>query len=1041
MKKNYLKQPFFKSGCAKKFLRIIKILTMVTFVLNLNLTWVNAEEVQQGKVTGIVTDKNGAPVPGANVVVTGTAQGVITDATGKYSIEVPQGAASLTFTFIGMEPREVTIGTLTQINVTMAESAIGLNEVVVTAYGTQKRREVTGSMFKVDGAQLAHIPVGQVSQKLQGQIPGVQLSQTNGIPGREIAIRIRGAASINAGNAPLYVVDGFPLVGGMSMINPDEIDNLSVLKGSSATSLYGSRAANGVVLITTKRAKEGQTIVQFNSTFGIAQVPDKGRANPMNAKEFLAHSKAYWEDKIRYEGYTGGVPELYQDPDGWTGPDTDWFDVLLQDAVSQSYNLSLLTSKGKFSSANMIGYYNEEGAVINSGYKRYSLRSNNDYEVNDHLRIGISVAPTYQISDNLNNTTGMYNVVYAALSTPPIFAPDEKEADGSIKQYFTGPGLFKFPNWARTVREQENLLNQLRLLSSVYAELDFLKYFKFRTSFSADVNNSTNRTFYPSTIGPTIWDAPPRLATGSYSTVYSNSWLAENTLNFTKTFAANHNVDALLGYSAQSFKSEAGGLNGNQFPDDLVPWLSAANNITSWKSLNVTTEWSLLSLYGRFNYNYKGKYLLSASLRRDGSSRFGWENQWGSFPSVSAGWVITDEEFASGLPVVNYLKLRGEYGVVGNFNIGNYTQFGNISSANYVFGNALAAGRAQTTLGNNNLTWETSKGMDIGVDIAAFKDRVALSFDYYDKTTEGMLYQVDIPWTTGYSNIQDNIGEFHLWGYEVSLSTKNLVGSFTWNMNLNITANRNKVIKLGTNNEPIGAQDGWTYSCNRTEVGQPIGMLYAFITDGVYMTQEEYDTQALAPDSQVGCTRFKDLNDDGKIDLDDRTFLGNPNPKFIFGFTNNFAYKKFDLNIIMTGAYDQDKIRTIKEWSEITEGNFNVEKYMINRWRSLEEPGEGRIGRTLSGTNGWSSMAQSSWIEDASYLTIKNITLGYTLPKIKYVSNARIFVSIQQALVLTKYGGPNPEASQNGLNGLREGQDDSPYPVARTYAFGLDFRF
>ena len=1010
---------------------------------------------QQKTISGKVSDSTGAGLPGASVVVKGTTTGVITDGDGKYTItKVPENA-TLQFSFVGMKMQEIVVGGKTTIDVVLADYAIGLDEVVVTAYGTQRQREVTGSISKIKEDNLSDIPTGQISQKLQGQIPGVEINQANGIPGQDLAIRIRGAASINAGNEPLYVLDGFPLDGGMSMINPEEIDNISVLKGSSASSLYGSRAANGVVLITTKRAKEGQTIVQFNTTFGVSQVPQKGRPHLMNAKEFLTNQKAFWEDKITYEGYTDGVPELYQNPDAWTGPDTDWFRVFLHNAPSKSYNLSLLSNKGKFSSANILGYYNEEGVVRYTGYERYSLRSNNDYEVNDHLRIGFNIAPTFQIGKNLNTSAmtsinwwmpeawnGQYNNLYTAIVTPPIFGPNEKNPDGSIMESFTGPGLLVFPNWAKTLKEQKNFYNQLRLLSSVYAELDFLKYFKFRSSFSVDLDNNVNRTFYPSDIGPSIADVPPRLATGSYTTSNSISWLTENTLTFNKTFAKNHNVDALIGYSAQANRSESGGLEGDQFPDDLIPWLSAANNIILWKTLSGLSEWSLLSLYSRVNYNYKSKYILSASFRRDGSSRFGSKNRWGSFPAVSAGWVISDEDFAKGLPAVNYLKLRAEYGVTGNFNIGNYAQFGNISSANYVFGDALAAGSARTSVGNNNLTWETTKGIDIGLDVAAFHDRLALSFDYYSKSTVSMLYQTDIPWATGFSNIQDNIGDFHFWGYEVGLNTRNLVGSFKWNTNFNISIDRNEAIKLGVNNEPIWSpEDPYIINCSRTAVGHPLGLFYGFVSDGVYMTQQEFDTQPKEATSQVGTVRFKDVNGDGVIDMNDRTYIGNPNPKFTFGLTNTFTYKNFDLNIIMSGAYRQDKARTILEWSEILEGNFNVEKYVIDRWRSLDNPGAGIIPRSLSGTVVLAESAQSRWIEDASYLTIKNITLGYTLPKIQYVSKARVFVTIQQALVLTKYKGANPEASRNQLNGLNQGLDESAYPVARAFAFGLDFRF
>ena len=399
----------------------------------------------------------------------------------------------------------------------------------------------------------------------------------------------------------------------------------------------------------------------------------------------------------------------------------------------------------------------------------------------------------------------------------------------------------------------------------------------------------------------------------------------ENTLNFTKTIATNHNINAIVGYSAQNYRLESGGYSGNQFPDDLVSYLNAAANITTWN--NSPTEWALLSMYGRFNYNYKGRYLISASLRRDGSSRFGADQRWGSFPSISAGWIISDENFANQWDALSYLKLRSEYGVVGNFNIGDYTQYGNISTANYVFGNSLSAGRSQNTIGNQSLTWETTEGWDIGLDVAFFKDRIGITMDYYDKSNSDMLYQIDIPSGSGYTNIQDNIGEFHLWGYEFDLNTKNLVGDFKWYTNFNITFNRNKVIKLGTNNTPIGGIGEYSGSTNKTEVGHPIGMFWGYVSDGIYMTQEEFDTQPKHASSQVGTARFKNLNGDNVIDINDRQYIGNPNPKFIFGLSNTFSYKSFDLDILISGAYGGDKMRAILEWSETLEGIFNVEKY------------------------------------------------------------------------------------------------------------------
>ena len=1005
--------------------------------------------VQEIEISGIVTDEDGELLPGASIVEKGTTNGTTSDFDGNFSLSIEDENAVLVVSYIGYGTKEVSVNGQTTLNIVLEESSAGLDEVVITAYGSQMEREITGSIVEKDMAELSDLNVGQAVQKLQGQLAGIQINQSNGSPGQETAIRIRGASSINAGNNPLYVIDGFPVEGGLRMMNPSEIENISVLKGPSASALYGSRAANGVILVTTKKAKEGQTIVKFSTHSGVAQVPEKGRPEYMNSMEFLTSHKQNYEDKIANGTYTGEIPQIYQNPEAWTGPDTDWFDVLTQDGSRKSYNLSLLTNNGKFSSSNIVGFYKEEGGIINSGYERYSFRSNNEYKVNDNFRMGFNIAPTYQEVNNLNlvglesNYQGQYNMLYSASATPPIFGPNDTNPDGSPALSFSAPNTFNFPNWQNTVNQQTNVTKELRLLSSIYGEVDFLKNFMFRSSASIDYNSVTNRTFYPSTMSAFIFSAlPPSPATGSYGTNNSILWLAENNLSFTKTYADNHNIDAIVGFSAQEYTLENVGLSGNQFPDDIVPWLDAAANITSWD--NGLTEWSMMSLYSRLNYNYKSKYLLSVSVRRDGSSRFGSEKQWGTFPSVSAGWVISDENFAQGLPVVNFLKLRAEYGVTGNSNIGNYTQFGNISTSNYVFNNAIAAGRSQNTLGNNNLTWETTSGMGIGVDIEAFERRVSITYDYYNKTTDDMLYQIDIPYGTGFSNVQANIGEFNFWGHEFSLNTKNLVGALKWNTNFNISFNRNKVISLGVNDEPIGANSWWIGDANRTAVGHPIGSFYGFVYDGVYMTQEEFDTQPKYIRSTVGSGRYKDISGpdgtpDGILDGNDRTFIGNPNPDFNYGMTNSFSYKSFDLNIVIIGAQGGDKGRTIREWSEYN-GLFNMGKYMGDRWRSLENPGAGVIGR-FDQDDFTAATVNSRWIEDASYLSISNISLGYTLPKIKHVGNARVFVSAQNALLFTDYSGANPQASRVGLNGMRQGIDDNAYPLSRTFTLGLDFNF
>lgn len=977
------------------------------------------------------------PVPEASVFVKGTTKGTVANADGRFVISVGPENKILEITSAGYERQEVAIGGSSEIIILLKPVNTVFDEVVVIGYGAQKQKLVTGSISTLSARQLEDQPVGQFAQKIQGRIPGVQINQATGQPGGGMEVRIRGAASINAGNSPLYVVDGFPIVGDINSINPNEIESFSVLKGSSATSLYGSRAANGVVLISTKSAKQGQTAVHVSASNGFADVPQKGRAELMNAREFLQFEKEIYEDKIRYEGYNNGIPELYQNPEAWTGPDTDWYEVILRRGAVSNYNVTISSGKDKFSSATTLGYYKEKGTVLNTDFERFSLRSNNEYRVTPSIRVGVNIAPSYQTSQNFN-TDGNGAVIYQVLSTPPIFSPFETEADGSLKLSFEGPGLFTQPNWYRFFTESKNRIKSTRLLSNAYAELDILKDFRFKSSVSLDLLGSNTNEWNPSTTGTTL-SLPPKRATASYATQFYYSWLTENTLNYSKSFAGKHQVDALIGYSAQQFRRENNQLTGIDFPDDVVSWIDAA--ATKSGSSN-SSEWSLLSWVGRLNYNYDGKYLLSAAIRRDGSSRFGPDNRWGSFPSVSAGWVISEENFARNWNAVDFLKLRGEFGYTGNFNIGDYNQYGNVSSTNYVFGDRLVQGRSPNSIGNSRLTWETTSGFDIGVDVSFFRNRLSLAFDYYHKTTKDMLYQIDIPYGAGFPNIQSNIGKFNFWGYEFSGSSKNFTGNFRWTTDFNISFNRNKAIQLGTNNTPIGGigEQGES-SYWKTEVGKPLGLFYGYVFEGVYMDEKTFDNSAKHITSAVGTVKMQDVNGDGVINSQDKTYIGDPNPDFVFGVNNTFAYKGFDLNVVIAGAYGGD-IFAFRGWNNILEGILNVQKDMKDRWRSLENPGAGYHARTLSGTAAFGRYTSSKWVHDGSYLSVKNITLGYTLPKLSsVVRSARIFASVQQPFILSGYRYGNPEASYKGLNGLQLGYDATAYPVPRTFAFGIDVYF
>ena len=499
-----------------------------------------------------------------------------------------------------------------------------------------------------------------------------------------------------------------------------------------------------------------------------------------------------------------------------------------------------------------------------------------------------------------------------------------------------------------------------------------------------------------------------------------------------------------MGYTSQKVHYENSTINGSQFPDDNVQWL----NVAATRIGNVgASDFTLLSYIGRVNYDFDNKYLLSVAFRRDGSSKFGSNNKYGNFPSVSAGWVASDENFLKGVKDLSFLKLRASYGKVGNNNIGNYTYLAGVQQTNYTFNNSLASGSSLDGIGNANLTWETTAGYDLGLDLALFDNRLSFTYDYYWKKTDGLLYGIDIPVQSGFNTVTSNIGRFDFWGNEFSVESKNMVGKFTWNTSFNISFDRNKVRQLGTSNAPIGGyQDYW--DDNRTAVGHPIGMFYGYINTGVYMTQQEFDSQPHDATAMVGTARFKDVGGpngkpDGIIDENDRTWIGNPNPKFTYGLTNTFGYKGFDMSIVIAGSVGNDIADDAFQSTENLDGVFNVRRGVARRWRSLDNPGDGIYPRTRSGTTADFRNFTTRQVFSGTYLAVKNITLGYTLPvpKNQVFKGARIYFSTQNPFMFTKYPGMNPEIGLDGLNGLNLGRDFTAFPIARVFTAGLNVKF
>nr|MBI1228842.1 SusC/RagA family TonB-linked outer membrane protein [Cytophagales bacterium] len=1002
----------------------------------------------QSTISGVVrSEGDKETIPGVSVLVKGTTRGSVTDLDGRFELNASPGE-TLSVSYIGYTTKEVPVQTgLTSYDIVLTSSMSDLTEVVVVGYGSQLKKEITGAVQTIAGDDLIDIPVPLMAQKLQGQLAGVQINQTTGQPGRGMNVRIRGQLSVSAGSEPLYVVDGFPITGDISTLNPDEIQDITVLKDAASTSLYGSRAANGVVLITTKRGKAGQSSVSLNVYRGIQNVPHYNRLEMMDAVEFAQFKKEYFEDAGR------PVPAMFQNPSQYEGQTQDWYDALLQTSPISNYSLTINNNTEKMRTSIVAGFFDQEGVVLNTDYERFSLRINSDFKASDKLTVGFNLAPTY-IRDNIPRTDGSRGtgILFNALHTWPNMPIYDDNGELTYFNRFpseTG-NIFAYPNYVRSALEITNETKETNLLSNAYVQYQPIEGLEFKSTVNAEIRNDRFFYFNPSTATPGMNQAIPTVARSTRDDREIFSWLNENTVTYTKSIN-DHNFQLLGGFTNQYFRLDRTQVVGDTYADDRLPTIQGALNISRGSTISDVQEWSLTSFLSRLTYNYQGKYLLTASIRADGSSRFGSENRWGLFPSVSAGWVMSDEGFLSTSDKVSFMKMRGSYGVTGNNNIGNYTQYALVNNTvNHVFNNTVVPGAAVTSLQNPFLGWETTHQFDIGLDLGLFDDRIQFVYDFYTKNTTNLLYNVQIPQEAGFGSITDNIGEIKFWGHEFSITTRNTQGKLLWTTNANISFNRNEVIELA---EGIDRVYG---SHHITQVGQPFGQFYGLRKLGNYMNEEDLNSSPQVPGrSRVGSIKLEDINGDGIITIggnnDDRTIIGNPFPDFTYGITNNFKYGKWDMNIITSGSHGNQLYMLHLFSTANLDGVFNMVRKATDRFRSPEDPGEGIFGTTVGGGNvtgierDW---ANSNFVWDASFLSIKNITLGFNAGAIaNVVKSARFYASVQNVFIFTPYwGGPNPEVSQQG-NGQGDGGNLSPgldltgYPVPRTFTVGANFTF
>ncbi|GAB4021331.1 TonB-dependent receptor [Spirosoma koreense] len=992
-------------------------------------------------ITGTVTSETGEGLPGVSVVLKGTTRGTTTDAEGTYKLVVPDDPGSkatttLVFSFVGYSNQEVLVGNRTTVDVQLAPDQKSLNEVVVVGYGTQQKEDITGAIAIASAKELKDPPVAQVAQMLQGKLVGVRIDQVSGRPGEGMNIKVRGSVSITAGANPLYVVDGMPITGDINTINPAEIESISVLKDAASSSLYGSRAGNGVVLIQTKQAKAGKTQIDFNAYYGFEKIPDARKLKMMNAEQYAQFQKEIAESNGR------AVNPAFQNPAQYAGKGTNWFDVVTRTGAVQSYNLTLRSGAKNFLTSVTGGYFKEDGVVIGTGFQRLSLRINTVFTPTDKVKIGFNLAPNYAYNTNYATDGGPYgteNIISGALATSPLASP--YNADGSLALTASDPASFGNPNWLRVAQEKVYKNKTQALLSNAYVEYEILKGLKAKTTANIQLSNNNIFQFNPSTIG-VLFTPPPRIPSGSDNTTRMYNWMNENSLTYQKEVNG-HSIDALVDFTAQQFRSENNLITATNYTDDKVQAVSAAGRTVVTSDVQ---KWALLSFLARLNYNYKSKYLFTASVRRDGSSRFGPNNRWGNFPSASVGWIVSKEDFWRVTPV-SFFKLRASYGITGNFEIGNYSFRSTVGPVYYDFGNTLFQGRAANNLGDNNLGWERKKQFNIGADVYLLNDRIQLTYNYYRTTSSDLLYNVSVPVSSGFSSIQTNIGELTFWGHEIGLSTTNIRNNrLTWTTTLNLSFDRNRVEKLSTEKTSAIYQGMVNYGfySHISQVGSPVGLFYGAVWDGVYKNQQDFDNSPKYADSQVGTIKFRDLNGDGKITFpEDYTTTGTPWPKFIFGLTNQVNFRNFDLGLTITGNYGNQILAHYENWLTNLDGPFNVLEEVKDRWKSPTDPGAGKYGSVQQGTtylerDRWSTR----YLKDGSFLSFKNITLGYTLPvKIKTIRSLRVYSSIQNAWLITNYPG-NPEVNtRNAASGSSPGVDEGSYPVPRTVSFGVNIGF